>query len=216
MKKLLWRFFKSYVLNEQFKPIGFDKLELAFVNEDKKKYYRFPDAMALPLERNSKLTEFIYLYSMGVSSESFDKLLDIIDENLQNGLTDKKVKSASKIGAIVQQMRWRKGMCVPVELLYNILALQLVREDEKPEVYDNELQMKKVIDLKGLVENYGCGFFLGWKELKMLFDFTTKSESEWREFWMDCQIETQVMMETNKLFSSTKASKESESVTMNS
>src|SRR3990167_10622444 len=111
IKKLLWKYFRSYVLNDQFKPLGFEKLEFLFINEKGVKYYRFPDSMMLPLERDSKLTEFIYLYSRGLSPESFDKLLDEMDSCLQAGVSDKKVKSAAKIGAIIHQMRWRKDMC---------------------------------------------------------------------------------------------------------
>ena len=201
MKKILWKLIKSIYFNEAFKPLGFQALEFAFSSLDGKKYYRFPDALSIPLERDSKMTEFIYLYSRGLSPDSFDKLLDIMEEELTNGLGDKKSKAASKIGAIIHQMRWRKNMCVPVELLYNILAVQLIREDEKIEVFDNEKHMQKVEEIKALVAKYGCGFFLGYKELKMLFDFTTKSESEWREFWVNCQVETEVMKQVLKTLS---------------
>ena len=101
-------------------------------------------------------------------------------------------------------------MCVPVELLYNILAVQLIREDEKCETFDNEKQMNKVEELKDLVSEYGCSFFLGWKELKMLFDFTTKSESEWIAFWQASQEESRVMTEVLKTLSLPKESEKSE------
>ena len=122
-----------------------------------------------------------------------------MEQAIEDGITNPKKKSAAKIGAIIHQMRWRKGMIVPTELLYNILAVQLVREDENIEAFDNEMQMKKVEQLKIEVEKFGCGFFLPFKELKKLYDFSTMSGSEWEQFWNDCLLEEKAIKEAVKI-----------------
>ena len=92
-------------------------------------------------------------------------------------------------------------MIVPPELIYNILAVQLVREDETIEAFDNDMQMRKVEQLKKEVAKYGCGFFLQFKELKKLYDFSTMSESEWEEYWISCQMEQKAIQEAVKILS---------------
>ena len=199
MKKLIWWLIKDQFLSNQFKPVGFEQLELSFLDSNSKKFYKFTDKMALPLERWAHLNKYLALYERGLSGEALDELLDAMEQAIEDGITNPKKKSAAKIGAIIHQMRWRKGMIVPTELLYNILAVQLVREDENIEAFDNEMQMKKVEQLKLEVEKFGCGFFLPFKELKKLYDFSTMSGSEWEQFWNDCLLEEKAIKEAVKI-----------------
>ena len=199
MRKLIWWLIKDQFLSNQFKPVGFEQLELSFLDSNSKKFYKFTDKMALPLERWAHLNKYLALYERGLSGEALDELLDAMEQAIEDGITNPKKKSAAKIGAIIHQMRWRKGMIVPTELLYNILAVQLVREDENIEAFDNEMQMKKVEQLKLEVEKFGCGFFLPFKELKKLYDFSTMSGSEWEQFWNDCLLEEKAIKEAVKI-----------------
>lgn len=199
MRKLIWWLIKDQFLSNQFKPVGFEQLELSFLDSNSKKFYKFTDKMALPLERWAHLNKYLALYERGLSGEALDELLDAMEQAIEDGITNPKKKSAAKIGAIIHQMRWRKGMIVPTELLYNILAVQLVREDENIEAFDNEMQMKKVEQLKIEVEKFGCGFFLPFKELKKLYDFSTMSGSEWEQFWNDCLLEEKAIKEAVKI-----------------
>jgi len=199
MRKLIWWLIKDQFLSNQFKPVGFEQLELSFLDSNSKKFYKFTDKMALPLERWAHLNKYLALYERGLSGEALDELLDAMEQAIEDGITNPKKKSAAKIGAIIHQMRWRKGMIVPIELLYNILAVQLVREDENIEAFDNEMQMKKVEQLKLEVEKFGCGFFLPFKELKKLYDFSTMSGSEWEQFWNDCLLEEKAIKEAVKI-----------------
>ena len=199
MRKLIWWLIKDQFLSNQFKPVGFEQLELSFLDSNSKKFYKFTDKMALPLERWAHLNKYLALYERGLSGEALDELLDAMEQAIEGGITNPKKKSAAKIGAIIHQMRWRKGMIVPTELLYNILAVQLVREDENIEAFDNEMQMKKVEQLKIEVEKFGCGFFLPFKELKKLYDFSTMSGNEWEQFWNDCLLEEKAIKEAVKI-----------------
>lgn len=199
MRKLIWWLIKDQFLSNQFKPVGFEQLELSFLDSNSKKFYKFTDKMALPLERWAHLNKYLALYERGLSGEALDELLDAMEQAIEDGITNPKKKSAAKIGAIIHQMRWRKGMIVPTELLYNILAVQLVREDENIEAFDNEMQMKKVEQLKIEVEKFGCGFFLPFKELKKLYDFSTMSGSEWEQYWNDCLLEEKAIKEAVKI-----------------
>ena len=201
MRKLIWWLVKDHFLKAQFKPVGFEQLELAFLDSDSKKFFKFSEKMALPLERWAHLNKYLALYERGLSGEAMDELLDAIEVAIEDGLKDPKKKSAARIGAIVHQMRWRKGMIVPPELIYNILAVQLVREDETIEAFDNDIQMQKVEQLKKEVAKYGCSFFLQFRELRKLYDFSTMSESEWEQYWTDCQLEQKAIQEAIKILS---------------
>ena len=59
MRKLIWWLIKDQFLSNQFKPVGFEQLELSFLDSNSKKFYKFTDKMALPLERWAHLNKYL-------------------------------------------------------------------------------------------------------------------------------------------------------------
>lgn len=191
--------------------IPHSKLEVCFTDSLGIKYYKFPEAMSLPVERFGKLQEFMMWMSAGLTSAELDTLLDEADKAIMNGLTTG--KNASKVGFIITQIRERKNMVIHTELLYNFLAVQVIREDEKPEFFNNQIHLEKIEQFKlETKDGKTYDFFLriGLKKLNDLFNM---SEAEWTRFWGE-SLEAQKLLNEMVKTISKKESQEAEKVLM--
>lgn len=203
--KRLWdenreEFLKIFA-HEQSKPITHSQLEQIFVDRKGQIYYRFPESTALPIERLGKVNEFIAWMSAGMSGSEQELFLNEIDKALMDGLRNQDKRSAARIGSVVQQMRERRKMIIHTELLYNFLAVQWVREDEQPDVYNNEIQMQKVEQFKEEVAHSNSYFFFQQRELKRLNDLLNFTEEEWERYWQESQLKQKALKEALAIYS---------------
>jgi len=178
------------------------KLELCFTDSKGIKYYKFPENMTLPLERFGKLQEYMTWMASGISPDEIDMLMDKADKALTEGLLQK--KNAALIGFIISEIRNRKGMVIHTELLYNFLAVQVIRQDEAPEVYSNSIQMKKVEQFKEETKNgktYDFFLRIGLKKLNALYNM---SEAEWSRLWEESIQAQRLLKEAMKVIQSEK------------
>src|SRR3990167_3240393 len=179
--------------------IPHSKLELCFMDSKGKKYYKFPEAMSLPVERFGKLQEFMMWMSAGLTSVELDTLLDEAEKALMTCMIDK--KGFAKIGFILTQIRERKTMVIHTELLYNFLAVQVIRQDEQAEHFNNAIHLEKIEQFKKETsEGRTYDFFLriGLKKLNDLFNM---SEEEWTRFWGESLEAQRVLSEMVKIIS---------------
>jgi hypothetical protein len=115
------------------------------------------------------------------------RLVDAADAALAAGI--KTGKNAARIGLVLTELRERADLILHHELLVHFLAVQLIREDERPEVFDGSLHREKVTDL--LAESSGGHpFFFStrWPELKKLNETFNWSPDEWNEFWNESRV----------------------------
>lgn len=191
---IMWSF--NYILrkwrrNDVKTSIPHAKLELCFTDSNGVKYYKFPEAMSLPVERFGKLQEFMMWMSAGLTSVELDALIDTADQALTDGLTQK--KNAAKIGFVLSQIRERKNMVIHTELLYNFLAVQVIREDEPAEHFNNSIHLEKIAQFKIETANGKTYDFFLHIGLKKLNDIFNMSEAEWNKFWGD-SLEQQILL----------------------
>lgn len=180
------------------------KLEYCFSDSLTAKYYKYPESMSLPLERFGKLQEYMMWMSSGITATELDALLDEADKALTEGLLQK--KNASRIGFILSEIRDRKNMVIHTELLYNFLAVQVIREDEDPEFFNNSIQMQKVERFKEETKNgktYDFFLRIGLKKLNDLFNM---SEQEWNKLWDESIQQQKALKEAIKIIQSEKES----------
>ncbi len=174
----------------QNKPIGFDELEYSFMDLKGRKYYSFPESTSLPLERIAKLEQTKTYMSSGLHEGVVDEITfymeDILGKVVNSGLENEVKKNSSKnitnMGMLINELKTRGKTFIPIELFYDFLACQLVREDENAHVVNNEIHLDKVNSLMDLNKEIG-GFFFGCKELKLLQNLLNMSEIEWNEYW---------------------------------
>lgn len=178
------------VAKDQNKPIGFDELEYSFVDMLGRRYYSFPEATALPIERLAKLEEYKVLMSSGLHNGVIEELTNAMDNILSNivnsGLETEVKKNSSKnlanLGMLINEIKERQKIFIPIELFYAFLSCQLVREDESPYVFNESIHKDKIVALMELNEKNG-GFFFGQKELSLLTNLLNMQEEEWNEYW---------------------------------
>ena len=173
--------------SEQGLKIKHSDLEKWFIDSAGKQYYRFPKQMAMPLERMGKLKEFYTHFSAGISGEEMDKLLASMDKILSEGIG--KPETASRIGALIHILKERRQFVFHTELLYNILATQAIREDERPDVFSNEIQIEKVAQFKEEVKQSNSYFFFQQTQLTTPIDLLRFSQDEWMELWQESLIQ---------------------------
>lgn len=197
--KALWEkhredFIRFYAM-ELVKKIGARDLEHCYTDLNNTAYFRFPKDMALPVERLGKLYYFSELLFKGLSPEEDEKIDAKISDALEVGLKNSKHKSAAMIGSLLMERQKRREFVFHTELLFNLLAVQWVREDENPSTYSNEIQMQKVVQFKKEVEEVGAYPFFQVEELKQLRSFFDLSKEDWEGYWKESLLRQQTLKE---------------------
>ena len=176
---------------EHYAP-KFDRgvLEERFVDSQGRRYYGFPSTADLPLERYARLREFLSWLSSGVTGEELRKLPDAADAALAAGI--KTGKNAARIGLVLAELRERAELVLHHELLVHFLAVQLIREDERAEIFDGAIHRAKVTDLLQESRDGNPFFFsLRWPELKKLRETFDFSPEEWTRYWHASQLQVE-------------------------
>lgn len=167
MLRLIFRIFRKrflrYLSEENGTKMSVNNLALAFHDLDGNAYYKFPKEMELPLSRAAKIQEFIMWIFKGVSKEEYLKVLDMAEAAITEGI--KNPKHGGKVGWAMHELRKRCNMVIHSELFYNIIAAQVIRADESPTEFNNDIQMQKVEAFKAMDQNSDA-FFLAIHEFR--------------------------------------------------
>lgn len=182
------------------KPVDFSHLERCFTDMNGKNYYRFPDAMQLPIERWGKAKDLLQWMAAGISGVELDKLIDFAEEAMNDGV--KRGKGMARIGFALQELRERKTMIVHTELLYQFLAVHWIREDEQITVINNVIQDEKVEQFKIEVANSDTYFFFQERELKKIYEPYNMSESELTAYFQESIIKQEALKKMLQKYSS--------------
>lgn len=202
--------FIRFYSDECIKKIGARNLEYRYTDLNGKAYFGYPKDMAMSVERLGKLYFFSELLFKGLSAEEDEKIDQRINENLELGLANKENKSTAKIGSLLMEREKRRKMVFHTELIYNLLAVQWVREDEDPSIYSNEIQMQKVDQFKREVESRGAYPFFQVPELKQLNSFFDLSREEWMAYWRESLISQEALKQAlEKVYSLERGSEKS-------
>lgn len=187
------------------KPQTHAKLEFGFTDSNGANYFKYPQDTSIAIERWGKMNEYMMWMSAGLTSGELDKLVHEGKKAIADGLAVD-TRNVAKLSIVFDQIEQRKNMVIHTELFYNYVAIQLIREDERPEEFNNEIQMQKVEQFKKEVAQGNCyDFFfrLGLSKLNALMDM---SKSEWEQFWESSRQEQQLLNEAVKVLQSKKTS----------
>jgi hypothetical protein len=174
---------KKRLVNLQRKPIGFDELEFRFFDSEGRKYYGFPKNMPLPIERFGRMRDFMTWMTVGISPDEFEQLIDVADKSWVNTL--KTNKNHQRVGLILQELKLRLQMVVHTDLVYNFLAVQWIREDENPQIFDANIQDAKVEMFKHDAATGDSYFFFHQPELRRLNELWNFTSDEWEKYWSE-------------------------------
>lgn len=202
------------VYNENKKPTALSSLSLIedTIDEQGRKYYRYPRPELLPLQRYGKLLEFMQYIAKGLSAEEDEQLDAVIETALEDGLKNPKKGSAVAIGACLEERKRRRKMCVHTELLYNYIAVQIVREDEQPEVFDNDIHLEKVATLKQFSSDGVASFFFTSPELKRLIDLLEMSKDDLQQSIKEYHLQRERFVNLLEVIRSRATSKDKDAI----
>lgn len=159
-----------------------DKLtmEKALVDLNGKVYYRFTGSSTIiPLERMGKMQDFIVMMSTGLNNEELNSLIDIANNELALALAGKKA-DVVKIGAVLNQIKERQQLILHDQLLWQFMAVQLVREDEPAAQFVQKIHDEKVEALQQLYYSNPDYTFFQNPELKLLNEMLKSSPDDWQ------------------------------------
>lgn len=192
--------FLKYLHRKNGTKLTKDNLSFSFFDLDGNGYYKFPKELAIPMVRLGKLHEYIKWLSAGITGSELDALLDNADRALMDGL--KTGKNAAKIGFVISELRDRKKMVVHDELFYNIIAIQIIRHDEKPTEFNNDIQLQKVKAFRQLNESSDT-FFLNISEYLKALNWSNITRDELMDILHNSTIHREATNELmEKLFGS--------------
>lgn len=192
-------FLKLYSL-EQSAKVNINHLEKSFVDLQGKQYYTFPDALPLPTERYGKLIKFLTYFDGGFSQRELLIVADEMDKAFVAAA--KNINNLSKVGFWIAELKSRMTMVMHTELLYHIVAIATIREDESPEIFSERIQDEKVAAFKAFAAERGSYFFFQNFPLKNLKRLKEMSEKEWTVYWQESLIQQEKLIVQVKTLSS--------------
>ena len=154
-------------------------MEKALVDLDGKVYYRFTGSSTIiPLERMGKMQDFLTMMSAGLDEKELTALIDVANGELALALAGKKA-DVVKIGAVLNQIKERQQMILHDQLLWQFMAVQLVREDEPASKFVQKIHDEKVEAFQKLYWEKSDESLFTMPELKMLNDMLKCSPGDW-------------------------------------
>ena len=121
--------------------------------------------MAVQIQTEAHLTAL-------VSSEQMDETRDAVNKCLAHGDT-------IGAGALLSRFFDTRSEVVPMDILINLIALTLVRDDEQPSTFDQVTHSDKCNYLKASCLR-GDGFFFRLKEVERLSKAFTIGSDHWQ------------------------------------
>jgi len=179
MKRILFKLLSKvskqtideYIAQRWSKPLDFKELNLAFVDTNGKAWYEFPDGLGNPMKRMAANLQAYEYLTARMSPDMFDAACEDINKALAHG----KVVEA---GAILTRLKTLKDEVIPVDVLINLIATDLVREDENPKDNNASIHQEKCDYLKAAIER-GDSFFFRLAVVKDLSSRFKISNESW-------------------------------------
>jgi hypothetical protein len=181
------QFLKLYFL-DQSKRKGFEVMKKVFVDSNGKSYYTPVNDMDLPIQRTRDLETKLMRLRAGLSDENLDLFFTAMEKALGQG----KKPDVAMIGHLIIEMRKRKELLLHPDLMFDIVALRYIREDEDPSIVDLEIHKQKVTQF---IQDSKAGLydFFYQSGLATYIPYLTKLESEWEEYWEESKMKIEAM-----------------------
>ncbi len=161
----------SYIRERWVKPIGFEDLNLAFVDDQGKAWYEFGTGLANPIKRIEQQSQFISFLSSRVSPEA----MEIAYEGVTKAFNEGKYLEGLVIFKRFMDMR---EMIVPLDVLINAIAADFIREDESITEVNDKIHQEKADYLKNIIDR-GDEFFFQLTVVKDLSERFKIGRDSW-------------------------------------
>lgn len=171
---------------KQFNQLAFDnlpkddefgKMEFAFVCEGVR-YYRYIDALDIPLARKGAIDEILVELSMKTQTAELDVFLDAIEKTIDQAKGGK--VDTNRIIRIVGELRDRKEILVHVDIWFALVAATHYAEGERPWEWNAAYEAKKIQRIKAEYERGGALYdFFVQAALKRFIPYIELLKENW-------------------------------------
>jgi hypothetical protein len=176
-KRLGERLQSTFTRSKQQKPL---RPMVELFKDAHHKYYRFPKELNLPLERFSMSMALMERISSGISGSEMEKILAGMEKALSAGLSNP--KNAAVVAAYIHVIRERQDTVIHRDLLLNLAATWVVRDDEDPGVVDPEIHKQKLELFEGMCKEASHDFFTRL-DIEPLMPLLTMSPQDFQILW---------------------------------
>ncbi len=143
-------------------------------------YYRFPKELNLPLERFSMSMSLMERISSGLSGAEMEKILAGMERALSAGLSNP--KNAAVVATYIHVIRERQNTVIHRDLLLNLAATWVVREDEDPGQIDPDIHQQKLTLFEAMCKEASHDFFTRL-DIDPLMPLLTMSPADFQILW---------------------------------
>ena len=193
-------FLKYYYLKLS-RRLTHQHLNPVFVDDQGRTYYEYPDNLNLPLFRYGKQKEFYEWLSAGINSENLGQLLDVAKDmhfdSLKSFHEEKAFrKSMVKLLKILEEIDNRRNQIIPIDIMVNVLATQLCREDEDPSGWSDVIHAEKCDFIMAHINDYGFFFQVAaFRRLLKLLNISKDGYKQLLTAWVADQKELRAVLE---------------------
>ena len=153
MKKLMFAILRAigrkwvldYTNDLLTRPENGNDLDLAFMDDKGRAYYRYPDGM-MPVIRMGAVQTYTSYLAVALTPDLIDKAFDDVKTHLAHGDT-------LKAGAVLTSLQEFQRSCVNIDAFLNILAAKYVREDEDASGQDSRIHQEKLDFLESKIND---------------------------------------------------------------
>jgi hypothetical protein len=143
-------------------------------NQDK------PEISKLPFARYLVYSEFIWEYWNGLKNEEFDMWFEQAE----------KINDIRVMKVAIEALKFRKNIAINIDLIYEILALVYIREDDPKGALTSDQIKERALDIKNTAET--GHFFFHYSELLALLNFQKQLEISWVTLLKNLEMQKQV------------------------
>jgi len=158
-----------------------DKLKYCFTAHNGEKYFTFPNDLGLSIPRLIQVQNLLDRLYSGINAENRKKMRDVMKQALHDGLNNP--DNVAKIASMIHLSEIQEGDFIQRDILINIAATLLIREDEDPIDINSDLHKHKCdVFMKEVTLSTPHSFFFktSLSELSILMKL---SEEELQLLW---------------------------------
>lgn len=132
----------------------FSKMEYKFTDSLGRRYYSYVNDYDIPIKRKGMFQVFLIELREGMDRDERDIFVEAMLSELNKSELDR-----AKMAALCHEMKLRGEFLLIEEIMFKMVAALYIREDQKPQVWDNELEIQKAQFLQKEAQDNLFDFF---------------------------------------------------------
>lgn len=159
----------------------FKSMELCHVDLLSRKYFMFgKTTLEPPMERIGKAQDYTLMMAAGLDDTELNELISLANEQMALSFAGKQNNAMVTIGAVFKAIQERKQMVLHIDLMYELAAVWIIREDELPHVWNDRIHKEKVATFKEEIRHdQSYNFFFQLPQLQLVKRLSNCTEQEW-------------------------------------